>query len=191
MNYREQFYEGEIDGKTLLDVIDEKESEAQALREQNTKFQHMLTDVVAKHFAENIKRSTAQKSMDVYLSEGIRLLEEEVADARRDAEQHEIRANQYSEELAALRARAVVVPERMTIPVESSGFVNGKLYGWNHCLDAVERLNGKAVSEVRILEIADKVESLETASGYACGLAQELRSLLNESAEVGDVLVRE
>ena len=34
MNYREQFYEGEIDGKTLLDVIDEKESEAQALREE-------------------------------------------------------------------------------------------------------------------------------------------------------------
>lgn len=34
MNYREQFYEGEIDGKTLLDVIDEKEAEAQALRER-------------------------------------------------------------------------------------------------------------------------------------------------------------
>lgn len=34
MNYREQFYEGEIDGKTLLDVIDEKEAEAQALREE-------------------------------------------------------------------------------------------------------------------------------------------------------------
>ena len=34
MNYREQFYEGEIDGKTLLDVIDEKEAEAKALREE-------------------------------------------------------------------------------------------------------------------------------------------------------------
>lgn len=34
MNYREQFYEGEIDGKSLLDVIDEKEAEAQALREE-------------------------------------------------------------------------------------------------------------------------------------------------------------
>lgn len=32
MSYREQFYEGEIDGKALLDVIDAKEAEAQALR---------------------------------------------------------------------------------------------------------------------------------------------------------------
>lgn len=122
------------------------EAEAQALREQNTKFQHMLADVVAKHFAENIKRSTAQKSMDVYLSEGIRLLEEEVADARRDAERHELRANQYSEELAVLCARVVVVPERKDM---AHGFDGKRTYAmaWNACLDELARLNGKAVSE--------------------------------------------
>ena len=99
------------------------EAEAQALREQNTKFQHMLADVVAKHFAENIKRSTAQKSMDVYLSEGIRLLEEE---------------------LETLRARVAVVPGR----IPSNGpKEEWYLTGWNACLDELARLNGKAVSE--------------------------------------------
>lgn len=46
-------------------------AEAQALREQNTKLQHMLADVVAKKFTDSI--------MGVFLSEGIRLVEEELA----------------------------------------------------------------------------------------------------------------
>lgn len=121
------------------------EAEAQALREQNTKFQHMLADVVTKHFTENIKRSAAQKSMDVYLSEGIRLLEEE---------------------LEALRARVVVPDGYVLVPVEPTrdmfiavnkeddkAYAGGCDHGaqfdwlWDAALEAAPSLNGKAVSE--------------------------------------------
>ena len=146
------------------------EAEAQGLREQNTKFQHMLADVVAKHFAENIKRSTAQKSMDVYLSEGIRLLEEEVEDARRNAEQHELQANRYSEELAALRAR-VVVPDGYALVPAMPTEAMLKAYrdispswlcldGWRAMAEVAPRLNGKAVSEGLLRETIRSVDDI-------------------------------
>lgn len=37
----------------------------------------------------------------------------------------------------------VVMPEPMTISAEASGFQNGKMVGWNACLDEVSRLNAK------------------------------------------------
>lgn len=51
MNYREQFYEGEIDGKTLLDVIDEKEAEAQALRDDLQEEREISASLLGKYDA--------------------------------------------------------------------------------------------------------------------------------------------
>ncbi|HDY6153356.1 TPA: hypothetical protein RQ780_006665, partial [Pseudomonas aeruginosa] len=95
----------------LASDYDALAAEAQALREQNTKFQHMLADITVKHFSDNIKRSTAQKSMDVYLSDGIRLLEEERDRIERNRDMWKGQCERQAEQLAALRARVVVVPE--------------------------------------------------------------------------------
>ena len=140
------------------------EAEAQALREQNTQFRHMLTGVVARNFSEDIKRSTMQKSMDVYLSEGIRLLEEE---------------------LETLRARVVVVPGR----IPSNGpKEEWYLTGWNACLDELARLNGKAVSEGLLRRVSDlfPADMGDDGSGRAGWLPHvretvaELRALIGE-----------
>lgn len=85
----------------------------------------------------------------------------------------EAEAQALREEVAALSARVVVVPDRMTIPVESSGFVNGKLYGWNHCLDELARLNGKAVSEGLLRNVLN----------HHAAARAELEALLGEGKE--------
>lgn len=87
-------------------------------------------------------------------------LRKEVADARRDSERHEIRANQYSEELAALRARVVVLDEEgaferwaaihnldLTVPASPGDYENTvTLMAWEAWKER-SRLNGNAVSE--------------------------------------------
>lgn len=178
-----------IDGEYVMHADYAKlEAEAQALREQNTKFQHMLADVVAKHFTENIKRSAAQKSMDVYLSEGIRLLEEE---------------------LEALRARVVVPDGYVLVPVEPTrdmfiavnkeddkAYAGGCDHGaqfdwlWDAALEAAPRLNGKAVSEGLLRRVIDHLDwdgkQEMTAHDYVSRgdkLADELRNLLGEGKE--------
>ncbi|MEZ2426185.1 hypothetical protein ACBR28_31845, partial [Pseudomonas aeruginosa] len=85
----------------LASDYDALAAEAQALREQNTKFQHMLADITVKHFSDNIKRSTAQKSMDVYLSDGIRLLEEERDRIERNRDMWKGQCERQAEQLAA------------------------------------------------------------------------------------------
>lgn len=129
-------------------------------------------------------------------------LRDEVADARRDAERHELRANQYSEELAALRAR-VVVPERKISPNDENRYTDHD-YDWhdgfNECLDELARLNGKAVSEgllrssrEAISEYAEGIRSLvRRVPGTDQRLAEldqciaDLSELLGEGKEVGD-----
>ncbi|MDH1323514.1 hypothetical protein N5D78_09400 [Pseudomonas aeruginosa] len=49
------------------------------------------------------------------------------------------------EELAALRARVLVVPERKLLNAGVPGLNRNS--GWNACLDELARLNGKTVSE--------------------------------------------
>ncbi|MNO23665.1 hypothetical protein D3C76_134700 [compost metagenome] len=133
------------DLRLLVGERDKLEAENQALKAKNAECQHMLADIVVRHFAENITRSTAQKSMDVYLSEGIRLLEEE---------------------LEALRSRVVVVPERLTNSDSISkmlrdlgrdGYVahHHAREIWNACLDELARLNGKTVSMADIRDCLD------------------------------------
>lgn len=77
-------------------------------------------------------------------------------------------------ELAELRARVVVVPERDT---------GGSYYeeGWNACLDELARLNGLTVSEglLRRLLDSDGIDGIfDAQQNYAAH--QELRALLSE-----------
>ncbi|MCY1289751.1 hypothetical protein D9M69_397010 [compost metagenome] len=73
-------------------------------------------------------------------------------------------------ELAALRARVMVVPER-----KSSGNPDDWEQGWNACLDELARLNGKTVSEGLLRRIV-----VEPAGGSVYDAIAELRTLLGE-----------
>ncbi|HBP1670503.1 hypothetical protein B8W76_03490 [Pseudomonas aeruginosa] len=145
------------------------EAEAQALREQNTKFQHMLADITVKHFSDNIKRSTAQKSMDVYLSDGIRLLEEERDRIERNRDMWKGQCERQAEQLAALRARVVVVPEPLNegdARRECGEYGAAMQRGYNACLRKLARLNGLTVSE----------SALDTLRRFATGKVMHLNN---------------
>ncbi|OXT81575.1 hypothetical protein [Pseudomonas aeruginosa] len=75
-------------------------------------------------------------------------------------------------ELAELRARVVVVPERDT---------GGSYYeeGWNACLDELARLNGLTVSEGLLRRLC---EPLLSHADYLVA-RNELRALFNEDKE--------
>ncbi|HCF1994895.1 TPA: hypothetical protein NH922_006118 [Pseudomonas aeruginosa] len=66
-----------------------------------------------------------------------------VADA--DYAKLEAEAQALREEVAALRARVVVVPERKLLNAGVPGLNRNS--GWNACLDELARLNGLTVSE--------------------------------------------
>ncbi len=57
----------------------------------------------------------------------------------------EAEAQALREEVAALRARVVVVPERKLLNAGVPGLNRNS--GWNDCLDELARLNGLTVSE--------------------------------------------
>ncbi|MFG8861583.1 hypothetical protein ACEPU5_21380 [Pseudomonas aeruginosa] len=97
------------------------------------------------------------------------------------------------EELAALRARVVVVPERElftqylpgAIP-QNADEVSAWKEGWNDCLDELARINGKTVSEGllrRLARPADRYDEVFTLDRHEA--AEELRALLSEQ-EGGD-----
>ncbi|HHQ4210981.1 TPA: hypothetical protein ACSQFU_002272 [Pseudomonas aeruginosa] len=80
------------------------------------------------------------------------------------------------EELAALRARVVVVPERDARRMDTE-----YPEGWNDCLDELARLNGKTVSEglLRQLLDSDGIDGIfDAQQNYAAH--QELRALLSD-----------
>ncbi len=134
MNYREQFYNGEIEAKTLLDVIDKMEGEDKILR--------------------------ASYQM---VCEERKALREEVAALREGHDKEWRRAGIAEENLkAALRARVVVVPERLSKFNERSSLDQG----WNACLDELARLNGKVVSE----------DALRVLVGHATGEIKHLNN---------------
>ncbi|HCE9914331.1 TPA: hypothetical protein OW432_005658 [Pseudomonas aeruginosa] len=98
------------------------------------------------------------------------------------------------EELAALRARVVVVPERDARRMDTE-----YPEGWNDCLDELARLNGKTVSEGLLREVARhlgnwlELHECECDGGFHyCGRDQvaktnrELRALLNQDKENGN-----
>lgn len=91
-------------------------------------------------------------------------------------------------EVAALRARVVVVPERElftqylpgAIP-RNADEVSAWKEGWNACLDELARLNGKTVSEGllrRLARPADRYDEVFTLDRHEA--AEELRALLSE-----------
>lgn len=85
----------------------------------------------------------------------------------------EAEAQALREEVAALRARVAVVPERKDQRCESDYLSYSD--GWNACLAELARLNGKAVSEGLLRKIL---------SGEECSKeAEELRALLGEGKE--------
>ncbi|HCF3915077.1 TPA: hypothetical protein NO005_002692 [Pseudomonas aeruginosa] len=85
------------------------------------------------------------------------------------------------EELAALRARVVVVPERKSGQSTIPGLHMNR--GWNACLDELSRLNGLTVSEGllrRLARPADRYDEVFTLDRHEA--AEELRALLSEQA---------
>lgn len=82
-------------------------------------------------------------------------------------------------EVAALRARVVVVPERKLLNAGVPGLNRNS--GWNACLDELARLNDMTVSEglLRRLLDSDGIDGIfDAQQNYAAH--QELRALLSE-----------
>ncbi len=100
-----------------------------------------------------------------------------VADA--DYAKLEAEAQALREEVAALRARVVVVPERKLLNAGVPGLNRNS--GWNACLDELARLNGLTVSEglLRRLLDSDGIDGIfDAQQNYAAH--QDLRALLSE-----------
>ncbi|MGC6782016.1 hypothetical protein ACP0IR_26255 [Pseudomonas aeruginosa] len=115
-------------------------------------------------------------------------------------------AQALMEEVAALRARVVVVPERDARRMDTE-----YPEGWNDCLDELARLNGKTVSEgllrkwLELMEHGDYREGhcmcgspvdshgigdghapIDAGEYYAGQVMEELRALLNQDKENGN-----
>lgn len=89
----------------------------------------------------------------------------------------EAEAQALREEVAALRARVVVVPDAANDRRKSAHYCRG----WNACLDELARLNGLTVSEglLRRLLDSDGIDGIfDAQQNYAAH--QELRALLSE-----------
>ncbi|HFH2906923.1 hypothetical protein [Pseudomonas aeruginosa] len=110
-----------------------------------------------------------------------------VKDHVTDAEYAKLAAEAQAlrEEVAARRARVVVVPERKLLNAGVPGLNRNS--GWNACLDELARLNGKTVSEwlLRQLLDSDGIDGIfDAQQNYAAH--QELRALLNQDKENGN-----
>ncbi|OWI96177.1 hypothetical protein [Pseudomonas aeruginosa] len=114
--------------------------------------------------------------------------------ARQQCGGMEMEIEELRAEIAALRARVVVVPERElftqylpgAIP-RNADEVSAWKEGWNACLDELARLNGLTVSEglLRQLLDSDGIDGMfDAQKNYAAH--QELRALLNQDKENGD-----
>lgn len=101
-----------------------------------------------------------------------------VADA--DYAKLEAEAQALRGEVAALRARVVVVPERKLLNAGVPGLNRNS--GWNACLDELARINGMTVSEGLLRRLC---EPLLSHADYVVA-RNELRALLNEDKENGN-----
>lgn len=88
-------------------------------------------------------------------------------------------AQALREEVAALRARVVVVPERVQQPDECMIGTYQRIRGWNACLDELTRLNDKAVSEGLLRRID---ESMCDYLGEDDPLRLELSAIFGEGS---------
>ncbi len=102
-------------------------------------------------------------------------------------------AQALREEVAALRARVVVVPERElftqylpgAIP-RNADEVSAWKEGWNACLDELSRINGKTVSEGLLRLTLEFIMATNYKGSIPLGLIEELRALLNQDKENGN-----
>lgn len=133
-------------------------------------------------------------------------LEAEAQALRDERDSQQRVAIKAMEELAALRARVVVVPERDARRMDTE-----YPEGWNDCLDELARLNGKTVSEgllrkwLELMEHGDYREGhcmcgspvdshgigdghapIDAGEYYAGQVMEELRALLNQDKENGN-----
>ncbi|MFU4471097.1 hypothetical protein ACM72L_28910 [Pseudomonas aeruginosa] len=125
-----------------------------------------------------------------YAALAAKLAMAEDAAAKGDAARHqcggmEMEIKELRAELAALRARVVVAPERKLLNAGVPGLNRNS--GWNACLDELARLNGKTVSEglLRRLLDSDGIDGMfDAQQNYAAH--QELRALLNQDKDNGN-----
>ncbi|GLE83797.1 hypothetical protein VNPA120661_41160 [Pseudomonas aeruginosa] len=116
------------------------DAEAQALREEVAALRAKLAmaeDAAAKGDAARQQCGGMEMEIEELRAEAKALRDE------RDSQQRV--AIKAMEELAALRARVVVVPERKLLNAVVPGLNRNS--GWNACLDELARINGMTVSE--------------------------------------------
>ncbi|MBI7127703.1 hypothetical protein MRQ32_017375 [Pseudomonas aeruginosa] len=100
--------------------------------------------------------------------------------ARQQCGGMEMEIEELRAELAELRARVVVVPERKLLNAGVPGLNRNS--GWNACLDELARLNDMTVSEGLLRRLC---EPLLSHADYVVA-RNELRALLNENKENGN-----
>lgn len=130
-------------------------AEAQALREEVAK----LTQYNKSLNEENTRLLVDCEETDkevVVLRTKLAMAEDAAAKgdaARQQCGGMEMEIEELRAELAALRARVVVVPERKALP-ELMMATWHEVIGWNDCLDELARLNGKTVNEGLLRRLA-------------------------------------
>ncbi|MDJ1357041.1 hypothetical protein [Pseudomonas aeruginosa] len=92
-----------------------------------------------------IQGEQAVMGYEVVLASDYDALAAEAQALREERDSQQRVAINAMEELAALRARVLVVPERKLLNAGVPGLNRNS--GWNACLDELARLNGKTVSE--------------------------------------------
>ncbi|HCF0755566.1 TPA: hypothetical protein ACXIDG_000930 [Pseudomonas aeruginosa] len=100
--------------------------------------------------------------------------------ARQQCGGMEMEIEELRAELAELRARVVVVPERKLLNAGVPGLNRNS--GWNACLDELARINGMTVSEGLLRRLC---EPLLSHADYVVA-RNELRALFNEDKENGN-----
>ncbi|HBO9011718.1 TPA: hypothetical protein L5D31_002138 [Pseudomonas aeruginosa] len=98
--------------------------------------------------------------------------------ARQQCGGMEMEIQELRAELAALRARVVVVPERKLLNAGVPGLNRNS--GWNACLDELARLNGKTVSEGLLRLTLEFIMKTNYKGSIPLGLIEELRALLEQ-----------
>ncbi len=93
-------------------------------------------------------------------------------------------AQALREEVSALRARVVVVPERKSGQSTIPGLHRNR--GWNACLDELARLNGKVVSEGLLRRLTADPDYEEVFTLDRGEALTELLDLLNQDKENGN-----
>ncbi|MGK0129662.1 hypothetical protein ACR2RM_22420 [Pseudomonas aeruginosa] len=114
--------------------------------------------------------------------------------ARQQCGGMEMEIEELRAELAELRARVVVVPERLPRSSDIAA-IHQHSIGWNACLDELARLNGMTVSEELLRRLGQVIswQCFGDCRAFSdqripepSEVIEELRALLNEDKENGN-----